>query len=36
MAKIPYPYQITLEGREDVLDGTVRVMLAGRFLAALP
>jgi len=33
---IPYLYQITLEGREDILDGKVRVMPAGRFLAALP
>ncbi len=33
---IPYLYQITLEGREDILDGKVRIMPAGRFLAALP
>jgi uncharacterized protein len=33
--KIPHLYQIHLEGREDVLDGMVRVMPAAKFLAAL-
>jgi uncharacterized protein len=34
--EIPYLYQITLKGKEDVLDGPVRVMPAAKFLAALP
>jgi predicted AAA+ superfamily ATPase len=29
-------YQISLEGKEDVLDGMVRVMPATKFLAGLP
>lgn len=33
--KIPYLYQLHLEGTEDVLDGMVRVMPAAKFLAAL-
>lgn len=33
---IPHLYQISLEGSEDILDGKVRIMPAGRFLAALP
>ncbi|MBW2108957.1 MAG: hypothetical protein JRI36_09870 [Deltaproteobacteria bacterium] len=33
---IPYLYQITLEGREDILDSRVRVMPAAKFLASLP
>ncbi|MGE5839817.1 MAG: ATP-binding protein [Deltaproteobacteria bacterium] len=33
---IPYLFQIHLEGKEDVLDGKVRLMPAARFLAALP
>ncbi|MBW2105933.1 MAG: hypothetical protein JRI26_07915 [Deltaproteobacteria bacterium] len=33
---IPYMYQLTFEGEEDYLDGGVRVMPAGKFLAALP
>lgn len=33
---IPYLYQLTLEGGEDILDGRVRVMPAGKFLGALP
>jgi hypothetical protein len=33
---IPHPFQIHLEGKDDFLDGKVRVMLAGKFLAALP
>jgi predicted AAA+ superfamily ATPase len=34
--QIPWLYQITLQGQEDVLDGPVRVMPATKFLAALP
>jgi len=34
--QIPYLYQITLDGGEDILDGRVRVMPAAKFLAALP
>ena len=34
--KIPYLYQITFDGGEDILDGRVRVMPAAKFLAALP
>ena len=33
---IPFLYQISLEGNEDVFDGGIRVMPAGKFLAALP
>ncbi len=33
--KIPFLYQITLEKGDDILDGPVRVMPAGKFLAAL-
>ncbi|HBE44779.1 MAG TPA: AAA family ATPase [Deltaproteobacteria bacterium] len=33
---IPYLYQISLEGEDDVYDGDVRVMSAGKFLTALP
>jgi predicted AAA+ superfamily ATPase len=33
---IPYLFQIHLEGKEDLLDGKVRVMPATKFLAALP
>jgi hypothetical protein len=33
---IPHLFQIHLEGKDDFLDGKVRVMLAGKFLAALP
>jgi len=33
---IPYLFQIHLEGKEDLLDGKVRVMPAAKFLAALP
>ena len=33
---IPYLYQIHMEGKDDILDRGVRVMPAGRFLAALP
>jgi uncharacterized protein len=33
---IPYLYQISLEGKDDVLDGRVRVMPAAKFLAGLP
>jgi len=33
---IPYLYQISLEGKDDVYDGRVRVMPAGKFLSALP
>ena len=34
--QIPWLYQITLKGKEDVLDGPVRVLPAAKFLAALP
>ena len=34
--EVPYLYQITLQGAEDVLDGPVRIMPAAKFLAALP
>ncbi|MBW2016151.1 MAG: ATP-binding protein [Deltaproteobacteria bacterium] len=34
--EIPYLYQVTMEEGKDVLDGKVRLMPAGRFLAALP
>jgi hypothetical protein len=34
--QIPWLYQITLQGQEDILDGPVRVMPAAKFLAALP
>jgi predicted AAA+ superfamily ATPase len=34
--KIPFLYQLTLEGKEDILTGRVRVMPAARFLSALP
>ena len=34
--QIPWLYQITLQGKEDVLDGPVRVLPAAKFLAALP
>ena len=34
--QIPYLYQITFETGEDELNGKVRVMPAGKFLAALP
>jgi predicted AAA+ superfamily ATPase len=34
--QIPWLYQITLQGKKDVLDGPVRVMPAAKFLAALP
>jgi len=33
---IPHLYQIHMEGKDDVLDGRVRVMPAAKFLAALP
>ena len=34
--RIPHLYQIHLEGKQDVLDGNVRVMPAAKFLAGLP
>lgn len=34
--QIPYLYQVSLRGSDDVLDGRVRIMPAGRFLGALP
>jgi len=34
--KIPYLYQLTFEGQEDILDNNIRVMPAAKFLAALP
>jgi hypothetical protein len=34
--QIPYLYQVTLKGSDDVPDGWVRIMPAGRFLGALP
>lgn len=34
--KIPFLYQISFEGSEDVLDGDIRVMPAAKFLGALP
>ena len=34
--QIPFLYQVSLEGKEDVVDDGVRVMPAGAFLAALP
>jgi uncharacterized protein len=34
--KIPYLYQIIYEGKDDVMDGRVRIMPAVKFLAALP
>jgi len=34
--EIPYLYQVSLEEGEDVLNGKVRLMPAGRFLAAFP
>ena len=34
--QIPWLYQITLQGKEDFLDGPVRVLPAAKFLAALP
>jgi len=33
---LTFLYQISLEGNEDVFDGGIRVMPAGKFLAALP
>lgn len=33
---IPFLYQVNLEGRDDVLDGRIRVMPAAKFLGALP
>ena len=33
--KIPFLYQITLEEEDDILVGGIRVMPAGKFLAAL-
>jgi len=33
---IPYLYQVNLEGKEDVYDGSVRVIPAGKFLSSLP
>jgi len=33
---IPHLYQVHLQGREDILDGGVRVMPAARFLSDLP
>ena len=33
---IPYLYQLTLAGGEDILDGGVRIMPASKFLGALP
>jgi predicted AAA+ superfamily ATPase len=34
--KIPYLYQLILEGKRDFLDGRVRVMPASKFLSVLP
>ncbi len=34
--KIPFLYQLSLEGKEDILAGKVRVMPAVKFLSALP
>jgi hypothetical protein len=34
--KIPFLYQLTFEGKEDIVSNNVRVMSAARFLAALP
>jgi len=34
--QIPHLYQVHLRGADDVLDGRVRIMPAGRFLGALP
>jgi hypothetical protein len=34
--QIPWLYQITLQGKEDVLDGPDRALPAAKFLAALP
>jgi hypothetical protein len=34
--QIPYLYQVSLRGSEDLLDGRVRIMPASRFLGALP
>lgn len=33
---IPYLYQVHLQGKEDILDGGVRVMPAAKFLSSLP
>jgi hypothetical protein len=33
---MPYLLQIHLEGKEEVIDGKVRIMPAAKFLAALP
>jgi predicted AAA+ superfamily ATPase len=33
---IPFMYQVSLEGTEDVLDSGIRIMPAGKFLSALP
>jgi len=33
---IPFLFQIHMEGKDDILDGPVRVMPAAKFLAALP
>ncbi len=34
--KIPFLYQLILDGNEDILNGRVRVMPAAKFLSALP
>jgi predicted AAA+ superfamily ATPase len=34
--KIPFLYQLTLEGKEDIRDGRVRIMPVAKFLSALP
>jgi len=34
--QIPYLYQVSLRGSDDLLDGRVRIMPAARFLCALP
>jgi len=33
---IPFLYQVSLEGNEDVFDGGIRLMATGKFLAAMP
>jgi uncharacterized protein len=34
--KIPFLYQLTMEGKEDILDGRARIMSVAKFLSALP
>ena len=33
---VPCLYQVSLKGRDDVLDGKIRIMPAAKFLGALP